>query len=109
MIPLMTKSMHAETPVEQHRSPNWDNPILVGCKRIFDTVVSALLLFVLAPLFVVLAILVKLTSPGTVFYRWQVVGQRGRKFTGYKFRSMYSNADALKEQLESLNEMSDRK
>jgi lipopolysaccharide/colanic/teichoic acid biosynthesis glycosyltransferase len=69
-------------------------------------VVSALLLFLLAPLFAVLAILVKLTSPGTVFYRWQVVGQRGRQFTGYKFRSMYSNADALKEQLESLNEMS---
>ena len=54
----------------------------------------------------VLAILVKLTSPGTVFYRWQVVGQKGRQFTGYKFRSMHSNADALKEQLESMNEMS---
>ncbi|HET9376077.1 MAG TPA: sugar transferase, partial [Chthoniobacterales bacterium] len=49
---------------------------------------------------------VKLTSRGPVLYRWQVVGKGGRRFTGFKFRSMYSNADELKEQLESRNEMS---
>lgn len=49
--------------------------------------------------------MIKLTSPGEVFYRWLVVGHRGRRFTGYKFRSMYSNADKLKEGLEQLNEM----
>jgi lipopolysaccharide/colanic/teichoic acid biosynthesis glycosyltransferase len=72
----------------------------------FDMSVSALLLAMLSPLFAILALLVKMTSSGTVFYRWQVVGQGGRPFTGYKFRSMYSNADELKAQLESLNEMS---
>jgi lipopolysaccharide/colanic/teichoic acid biosynthesis glycosyltransferase len=53
----------------------------------------------------VLAVAVKLTSPGPALYRWNVVGKGGRPFTGYKFRSMCSNADQLKQQLESLNEM----
>lgn len=105
-MPPMCKPVQAETSVVQHRSPNWDDPFLVGCKRVFDVAVSASLLLMLAPLFVVLAALVKLTSRGTVFYRWQVVGQSGLPFTGYKFRSMYSNADELKAQLESSNEMS---
>jgi lipopolysaccharide/colanic/teichoic acid biosynthesis glycosyltransferase/glycosyltransferase involved in cell wall biosynthesis len=87
-------------------SPHWHNPFLLGCKRISDIVVSGLLLIILLPLFLVLAAAVKLTSRGPVFYRWQVVGKGGRRFTGYKFRSMHSNADELKKQLESLNEMS---
>jgi lipopolysaccharide/colanic/teichoic acid biosynthesis glycosyltransferase/glycosyltransferase involved in cell wall biosynthesis len=87
-------------------SPHWHNPFLLGCKRILDIVVSGLLLTILMPLFLVLAAAVKLTSRGPVFYRWQVVGKGGRRFTGYKFRSMHSNADELKKQLESLNEMS---
>jgi lipopolysaccharide/colanic/teichoic acid biosynthesis glycosyltransferase len=98
--------MLAGTLAGQDRSPNWRRPFLVGCKRAFDVGVSAFLLVILAPLFAVLAALVKLTSRGTVFYRWPVVGQGGRPFTGYKFRSMYSNADDLKAQLEPLNEMS---
>jgi lipopolysaccharide/colanic/teichoic acid biosynthesis glycosyltransferase len=102
----MTKSIQAEIPVEQHRSPNWGRPFLVGCKRAFDVGVSALLLILLSPLFAALAAMVKLTSPGSTFYRWQVAGKGGRPFTGYKFRSMHSNADELKIQLESLNEMS---
>jgi lipopolysaccharide/colanic/teichoic acid biosynthesis glycosyltransferase len=105
-MPLMTKSSQVETPLAQHQSPNWDKPFLVGCKRVFDMFVSAVLLLMLSPLFAVLATLVKLTSLGTIFYRWQVVGQMGRPFTGYKFRSMYSNADELKAQLEPFNEMS---
>jgi lipopolysaccharide/colanic/teichoic acid biosynthesis glycosyltransferase len=106
VIPLMTKSMQSATPDVQDRSPNWNRPFLVGCKRVFDIFVSALLLLMLSPLLAVLGALVKLTSPGTIFYRWQVVGQGGRPFTGYKFRSMFSNADELRAQLEPLNEMS---
>jgi lipopolysaccharide/colanic/teichoic acid biosynthesis glycosyltransferase len=92
--------------VVQDRSPNWNKPVLVLCKRIIDFLFSLLLLVMLAPLFLILAVAVKLSSPGPIFYRWQVVGQGERPFTGYKFRSMYSNADELKQQLESLNEMS---
>jgi len=87
-------------------SPHWHNPFLLGCKRMLDIVIAGLLLILLLPLFCVLAVAVKLTSRGPVFYRWRVVGKGGRRFTGFKFRSMYSNADQLKNRLESLNEMS---
>lgn len=90
----------------QELSPNWDSALAVACKRVLDISISGLLLVLLAPLFLLLAVIVKLTSRGPVLYRWQVAGKRGRPFTGYKFRSMYSNADELKNQLESLNEMS---
>jgi lipopolysaccharide/colanic/teichoic acid biosynthesis glycosyltransferase/glycosyltransferase involved in cell wall biosynthesis len=87
-------------------SPHWRNPVLLGCKRILDVIVSGLLLVLLLPLFIVLGAAVKLTSRGPLLYRWQVVGKGGRCFTGFKFRSMYSNADEVKTQLESFNEMS---
>ncbi len=93
------------TSPRQELSPYWHNPLLLGCKRAFDVVVSGLLLLLLAPLFLALAAAVKVTSRGPVFYQWQVVGKGGRPFTGYKFRSMCLNADQLKKQLEGLNEM----
>jgi lipopolysaccharide/colanic/teichoic acid biosynthesis glycosyltransferase len=84
---------------------NWSNPVYSTCKRVFDVLVSAVLLVLLSPVFLLLILLVKLTSPGPVFYRWKVVGMDGRPFTGYKFRSMVSNADELKAQLMAQNEM----
>ena len=106
MLLPMTKSAQARTPQELLRSPNWDKPFLVSCKRAFDLFVSFLFLSILSPLFAILAGLVKLTSSGPVFYPWKVVGKDGEPFTGYKFRSMIRNADELKAPLESLNEMS---
>ena len=89
----------------QEFSPHWHNPFFLGCKWFFDLLISGSLLVVLSPLFLILALAVKLTSSGPVFYRWNVVGKGGRPFTGYKFRSMCLNADQLKGQLEALNEM----
>jgi lipopolysaccharide/colanic/teichoic acid biosynthesis glycosyltransferase len=83
----------------------WHDPLKTFVKRVFDVVLSGLLLIILSPLFLILSAAVKLTSPGTVFYRWQVVGKDGRRFTGYKFRSMRADADEMKTQLEHLNEM----
>lgn len=74
-------------------------------KRALDIVVSAAGLILLSPLMVLIASLVKLTGPGPVFYRWRVVGEGGRPFTGYKFRSMRQDADALKSTLLARNEM----
>jgi lipopolysaccharide/colanic/teichoic acid biosynthesis glycosyltransferase len=54
---------------------------------------SALALVALAPLFLVVAALIKLTSPGPVYFRSQRVGEGGHIFTMLKFRSMRSNAD----------------
>jgi len=90
----------------QEFSPHWRNPFSLGCKRFLDLFFSASLLAMLSPLFLILALAVKLNSMGPVFYRWKVVGKAGRPFTGYKFRSMRLDADLLKTQLEPLNEMS---
>ena len=89
----------------QELSPHWHNPLMLGCKRAFDAVISGFFLIVLSPLFLILAVAVKMTSPGPVFYRWMVVGKRGRPFTGHKFRSMCAEADELKAQLTHSNEM----
>jgi lipopolysaccharide/colanic/teichoic acid biosynthesis glycosyltransferase len=86
-------------------SPNWHNPVCRACKSVMDFVGAAILLLLLAPLLLILGILVRLTSPGPAFYRWQVVGEKGRPFVGYKLRSMVTNADDLKAALLDQNEM----
>lgn len=100
-----TSTVQTTETISTEESRNWDNVALVSCKRGFDVCVSAALLVLLAPLLAALAVGVKLTSRGPVFYQWRVVGKGARPFTGYKFRSMRPNADVLKKQLESLNEM----
>lgn len=64
-------------------------------KRIFDVVVSAVMLLVLSPIFLILAIAIKLDSPGPVFYRQVRVTQYGEQFRIFKFRSMVNNADKI--------------
>lgn len=75
-------------------------------KRVMDVLISGMLLVALCPAFLVIAILVKLSSPGPVFYPWRVVGRGGAPFVGYKFRSMIRDADARKAALQAKNEMS---
>ncbi len=64
-------------------------------KRLFDVAVSAVALVILLPLFVVLAILIRLDSPGPVFYRSYRAGRRNVPFQIIKFRSMVVNADKI--------------
>lgn len=64
-------------------------------KRIFDVVVSAIMLIVASPVFLLLAIAIKLDSPGPVFYRQERVTQYGETFRIFKFRTMVSNADKI--------------
>ncbi len=73
-------------------------------KRFFDIVFSFVVLVVLSPLLLVVALLIKLTSPGPVIFRQARCGLNGRRFTLYKFRSMIENAHELRPQLEHLNE-----
>ena len=63
-------------------------------KRIFDITVSGILILLLAPLWLTISILIKLSSRGPVFYETDVIGKNGRKFKWYKFRTMYANNDA---------------
>ncbi|WGW11709.1 exopolysaccharide biosynthesis polyprenyl glycosylphosphotransferase [Saxibacter everestensis] len=65
-----------------------------AAKRTFDIVGSALLLLLFSPLLLILAVLVKVTSKGPVFYRQERIGRHGRPFKMWKFRSMVDNADA---------------
>ena len=74
-------------------------------KRTLDCVLSTLLLVLSAPLFVVIAVLIRLTSPGPVFFRQVRVGLNKRQFSIYKFRTMMDNAEQLQDQLLAMNEM----
>ena len=62
-------------------------------KRIFDVLISALLIIVLSPIWIVIAFLIKITSRGPVFYKARVIGKDGIEFDMFKFRSMYHNCN----------------
>jgi lipopolysaccharide/colanic/teichoic acid biosynthesis glycosyltransferase len=65
---------------------------------------SGVALVILSPVLVLTAVLVKLTSPGPVLFRWPVVGQGGQPLKAYKFRTMIVGADGMKKQLLQQNE-----
>ena len=62
-------------------------------KRAFDIIVSLILLLLFSPVFLILAICIKIDSKGPVFYRQTRVTQYGKKFRIFKFRTMVQNAD----------------
>lgn len=62
-------------------------------KRMFDLIASLIMLAVLSPVFLILAIAIKIDSRGPVFYRQERVTQYGKRFRIHKFRSMVQNAD----------------
>lgn len=68
-------------------------------KWLLDKALSVLAFIAVSPLFVIIPILIRLTSPGPVFYRQRRLGRYGREFRVWKFRSMYEDAD---ERLEAL-------
>lgn len=74
-------------------------------KRIFDIVVSLLALPVLTPMILICAIAIWLDDPGPIFFRQLRTGKGGRRFEMYKFRTMVSNAEELKEKYAHLNEL----
>jgi lipopolysaccharide/colanic/teichoic acid biosynthesis glycosyltransferase len=63
-------------------------------KRTFDVLGSGVLLVLLAPVFLAIAALIKLKSPGPIFFRQVRVGEKAKPFTMLKFRSMHANADS---------------
>ncbi|MFA6512462.1 MAG: sugar transferase [Patescibacteria group bacterium] len=75
-------------------------------KQIYDFIVALVLLAILSPLFLLVAILIRLEGKGPIFFASNRIGQSGRPFSMYKFRSMVPNAEKLKEQLMQHNERS---
>ena len=74
-------------------------------KVVFDKVMSLLMLIGLAPIFLLLAILIKMDSPGEVFFRQERVTQYGKKFRIHKFRTMVKDAEALGAQVTTKSDM----
>ena len=74
-------------------------------KRVFDLVVGWMLFTITLPVILVLAVLVKLDSPGPVFYLSKRYGRRGQLFHMFKFRTMVENADDLLKELRKHNEV----
>lgn len=70
-------------------------------KRLFDIILTWIALIVLSPVFLIIAILIKVDSKGKVFYKHKRIGKNGEYIYLYKFRSMYSDS---KERLEKLLE-----
>jgi exopolysaccharide biosynthesis polyprenyl glycosylphosphotransferase len=73
-------------------------------KRAVDIVGASLILLLLAPLFIVIAMAIKLDSPGPVFFRQRRIGRSSEGFDMLKFRSMVKDADKIKDQLRQHNE-----
>ncbi len=66
-----------------------------GFRRIFDFVFALILIVLLLPFFALVALAIRLESPGTIFYSQQRVGKNGKIFSVYKFRSMVQDAEKL--------------
>ena len=79
--------------------------IYLPIKRLLDIIFSLIGLIVLSPLFIIVAIIIKLDSPGPIFFKQKRVGKDGKLFTMYKFRSMVVNAEAQLDELREFNEM----
>jgi len=76
-------------------------------KRLMDIVLSIIALVLGSPVFILTALLVKVTSPGPIIFSQVRVGRFGRHFKFYKFRSMYIDAEARKAELMKHNESGD--
>ena len=85
----------------QNDHPAWG----LALKRLGDILISAALLLLLSPLFLLFAILVKRSSPGPVFFSQIRSTRHGRTFPMYKFRTMVANAEALRATLADQNEV----
>lgn len=95
----MTYSQLPENMQNEFTKQYWETlgsrKFALGAKRVFDVVVSALILLILSPFLLLLALAVKLDSSGPVFYRQTRVGRYNKDFKIYKFRTMVQNADKI--------------
>ena len=77
---------------------------MVTYKRLFDFTISLILLVLLSPLFLMIYLIIKVTSPGPGFFVQPRLGLNGKVFTIFKFRTMVHNAENMQPAMENLNE-----
>lgn len=86
-------------------------PMLTGLdfilKQMFDYCAASILVLLASPVYLLIALLIKLDSSGPIFYRQTRIGLHGKPFQVWKFRTMVTNADELQKQLEAQNETKD--
>jgi lipopolysaccharide/colanic/teichoic acid biosynthesis glycosyltransferase len=90
--------------IPTHSAFQYQKLTYLMAKRCFDIVAASVLLLLLAPLFLVVALLIKMESRGPVFYASKRVGEQYRIFDFYKFRSMRTDADQLLEKMKAHNQ-----
>lgn len=86
--------------VTPEKMPIWQHVT----KRIFDIVASLMVIIIFSPLYIFTAIMVKLSSPGPIFYKQERIGKHGEPFNMLKFRSMYVDAESMGPQLSREND-----
>lgn len=84
----------------RHEPLKWHQRLL---KRAFDIIVSSLVLLLILPVFIAVAIAIRLDSPGGVFFLQTRVGKHGKTFKIYKFRSMVSGADRMVDKVKQVD------
>ncbi len=77
------------------RHTGWARTINLTLKRIMDLIFSLIGLCVLSPIFIAIALLIKCTSPGPIFFRQERLGQHGKIFRIVKYRTMVVNAEKM--------------
>ena len=105
-LDIIVPEQEADTPLlspmqlSYLHSPHKEKPLQWACKRAFDVVFTSIGILLFSLPLLVLAALVKFTSPGPLFFSQERIGLHGKKFKMHKFRSMYTDAeDRLKELL----------
>lgn len=104
----MQTIMEKEDPAQQQEKtyiPPKEKPVYEVCKRIFDVVMSTFALILLSPVFLVVAIAIKVQDGGNVIYKQTRLTKGGKEFGMYKFRSMCMNAEDMLDDLMEQNEM----
>jgi exopolysaccharide biosynthesis polyprenyl glycosylphosphotransferase len=86
-------------------SPTLTRQSALAAKRILDVVGASVTLLLAIPLFLIIALVIKLGSPGPVIFRQERVGFHGRRFWMYKLRTMVEGAERMRGQVEHLNAM----
>ncbi|MDQ1438825.1 MAG: hypothetical protein QOK43_2454 [Acidimicrobiaceae bacterium] len=99
-LSVRTLGRHPVLYVEPVRRSGWR----AAAKRAFDTAAACAALILTAPLWLVVALAIKATSPGPVLFKQERVGRRGRRFHVYKFRTMVDGAEELLVELADANQ-----
>ena len=92
-------------PMVTHRHGRLFRAAYAMSKRTFDFTVGLIMLIAFLPVFLAIAIAIRLESPGPIVFMQQRTGYNGKRFRMYKFRTMVQNAEELKEKYRHLNEM----